>query len=96
MTFFDMIGFVAGFILVYRAGQHIEAMSARSNHFVRAAYYMLTVGGAALVMTPIAGDVAWMSPLGAALAVCGAALLLAFDRRRIDGEAETMHHGRTR
>lgn len=78
----DVLGVLCGLVLVYRAGEHIEKMSARSNHLVRAAYYELVVGGAALVAAPFAHDVDWMKPLGLFLVVSGAAILFAFDRRR--------------
>ena len=83
----NMLGFVAGLVFVYRAGPHIEAMTARSNHVVRIAYYAIAVGGAALVLTPLANE-EWMRPFGWAVALAGAAILFIVDRRRSSAKGQ--------
>ena len=79
--FLDGLGFMAGLVLVYRAGVHIETMTWRSNHFMRAGYYAVAVGGAALVLAPFA-DEDWLQSFGFIAATFGGAMLLAFDKRR--------------
>ena len=79
------LGFLAGLVLVYRAGSHIEAMNRRSNHFLRLAYYMIAVGGAALILAPFAQDEEWMQTFGWMLASLGLAILFVFDQRRPGG-----------
>ena len=82
--FLDGLGFMAGLVLVYRAGVHIETMTWRSNHFMRAGYYAVAVGGAALVLAPFA-DEDWLQAFGFWSTTLGGAMLLSFDKRRPAG-----------
>ena len=77
----DGLGFIAGLILVYRAGARIESMTWRSNHLMRIGYYAVALGGAALILAPMA-DEDWLQSFGFIAATFGGAMLLAFDKRR--------------
>lgn len=91
-TALHAVFFLIGIVLVYRAGAHIEAMSARSNHLVRIGYYAVAVGGMALVLAPFTIE-EWMRQFGLVAVLIGTGLLFCFDRRKvIDRDSERMPH----
>lgn len=81
MTIFGQyIGVVLGFILVIKAGGHLDRMTARTDHLIRIGHYLLTVAGGALIIGPFAEEW-WMSELGWLTFGTGAAIFLLYGRR---------------
>lgn len=82
MTIFGQsMGVLIGFVLVIQAGGHLDRMTRHTNHFIRIGYYLLTVGGAALIMGPFAESEPWLIELGWLLLGIGACIFMVFGRR---------------
>lgn len=82
MTIFGQsIGVLIGFILVIKAGGHLDRMDRHTDHFIRIGYYLLTVGGGALIIGPFAQSEPWLIELGWLLLGIGACIFMIFGRR---------------
>jgi predicted tellurium resistance membrane protein TerC len=91
MTIFGQyIGILLGFVLIIKAGGHLDRMTARTDHLIRVGYYLLTVAGGALVIAPFAEEW-WMLELGWLMFGTGAAIFLLYGRR--EQEALKKDHG---
>lgn len=72
-------GLIIGAIMLIKAGHHLDRMSISTNHFIRLAYYLIAIGGAALVLAPFSDR--WMLELGWLLVGTGAAIFMLYGRR---------------
>lgn len=84
--FAQVLGVLIGFVLVIKAGGHLDRMTHRTDHMIRVGYIILAIGGGALVLGPFAHDAPWMLELGWLLCGCGACLFLLYGRREQEAD----------
>lgn len=73
--------FFIGLVITVNSVGALDHMNGKTNHLMRLAYFLMSVGGMSLVIAPFAKTEPWLAEFGIVSALLGVCLVTIFGRR---------------